>query len=88
MINYSRLPKHVQFGMEGYIEHGIKPGDFLCAFLSNDLMGAMGRADTTNRHYFFEICLFLHNEAPAASYGSPEKFNAWLKKGGMEGRTE
>ena len=76
-IDYSRLPAHNRAGMQRYIEHGIAPGSFLSAVLSNDLMGALGKADEVNRAQIFDICVFLYNEAPAGCYGSAAKFKAW-----------
>lgn len=84
-IDYRSIPEHMQDGMRLYLEKGIPPGHFMTALLSNDLMGAMGRADDINRHRIFDLCAFLYNQAPIGSYGSPEKFDDWIKSGGLDG---
>lgn len=82
------VPSGLHEGLLRWMLYGIPPGDFLTAFLKNDLMGAMGRADDLNRHRFFDICVFLYNVAPGGSYGSVERFTAWRNKGGILGYTE
>lgn len=85
MIDYSLLPDHMRDGMRLYIEKGIPPGHFMTSVLSNDLMGAMGRADDINRHRIFDYAAFLYNEAPIGCFGSPDHVSEWLKAGGIEG---
>lgn len=84
-INYSGLPEHMRDAFRLYIEKGIPPGSFTQAVLSNDLMGAMGRADIVNRHAIFETCAFLANFAPIGCYGSPEHVKDWIAHRGLEG---
>lgn len=60
-----------------YMEYGVCTGSFLTALLSNDLMGSFDRADDDNRAAMFEWCLWLRDEAPSGSYGSPENFRRW-----------
>lgn len=84
-IDYSGLPNHMQEGMRRYIEQGVRPGDFLSAVLSNDLMQALGKADTINSRLLWEYGNFLYNEAPAWSFGSTERFENWIKMGGLAG---
>ena len=84
-INYSSLPFHMQDAMRLYIESGIQPGSFLTAVLSNDLMGALGRADDINLHALPLYGRFLYNDAPCWCFGSPEKVAAWIARGGMLG---
>lgn len=83
MTDYSGIPHHMQDGMRIYIENGIPGGPFQQALLRNDLMGAFGKADDMNRAAMWHWCLFLYNEAPAGCYGSPEKVDAWIAKGGL-----
>lgn len=84
-IDYSSLPLHMQDGMRLYVEHGIQPGSFLTAVLSNDLMRALGRADDINLHALPAYGRFLYNDAPSWCFGSPEKVEAWIERGGMLG---
>lgn len=85
-IDYEQLPEHIRDGMRRYIESGIEPGSFLTAVLCNDLMGAMGKADEINRARLWDICAFLHNEAPSTCFGSIEAFQSWVHRGGLEER--
>ena len=52
-------------------------GDFLTAFLSNDLMTAISRADENSLAAFRHIMLFVHNEMPSQCHGSLKKVVAW-----------
>jgi hypothetical protein len=88
MTDYSKLPTHMQEGTRLYIEHGIATGAFFTALVSNDLMGAVGKADDINRHAIWDWCNFLHNEAPYYCFGSPEVVDAWKERGGTKGREE
>jgi hypothetical protein len=80
---WSLIPGHMIGGMRRYIECGIRPGDFLTAVLSNDLMEACGRADYANRHCLFNYATFLYNYAPRECFGSPERVDAWIERKGL-----
>jgi len=77
-LDYSELPEHMQGAMQRYMENGIEPGSFLMAVLSNDFMGAVGRADSTNRLNLAAYASWLYNCAPPASFGSRENVEAWI----------
>lgn len=72
------MPDHMKDAMKNYLEHGISPGGFLTAVLCNDLKEAVGRADSTNLAALPNIVSYCYNEIPSTSWGSPEKFEAWL----------
>lgn len=80
------LPPHMADAMKLYIENGIPPGSFLSAVLSNDLMGALGRADDVNRSALHRYGTFLYSYAPPACFGSPDLFLAWVERGGLAGQ--
>ena len=63
-----------------YVEHGILPGDFLQAVISNDLKEACGRADEENMKNLPAYVAYLYNEAPAMCWGSKERMEAWMKR--------
>ena len=84
-INYESLPEGLQDSMMRYIEHGIRPGSFLEAVLTNDLFGALGKADSINRHLLFDICQWIYNEAPYSCWGSKERVDAWIAQDGLKG---
>ena len=78
MYNYSKLPTGLQGGMQRYIEDGYPVGHFLTAVLSNDLLGAVSRADDTNIKVLPEIVRWIYNEAPVNCWGSEKKVRTWL----------
>lgn len=78
-IDYSMLPEHLRAGLQRYIEDGVKPGDFLCAVLRNDLMGAWGRADEYCKAQMNGIMDFVYNQMPAGSHGSEAELNLWIQ---------
>ena len=77
------LPPHMHGAIVRWIERGIRPGDFLTALLSNDLMEAFGRADDQNTAAMQNWVIYLHNYAPIGCFGSPAKFQAWHEQGGL-----
>jgi hypothetical protein len=85
-INYSNLPEHMQDGMRRYIEHGILPGSFLTAVLANNLMMAVGHADSINLTRLQNYLRFLYEEAPSSCYGSTKTVREWRESGGLAGQ--
>jgi len=77
MDNYAGLPEGLQGGMQRYVEDGIQAGHFLTAVLSNDLLGAVSRADSTNIKLIPEIVRWIYNEAPSNCWGDKERVQAW-----------
>lgn len=74
------VPPYMQQGLLDWMNHGVRPGSFLCAVLENDLMEAVGRADSTNAMRLKDYAQFLYNGAPAECHGSKEKVSAWAAK--------
>ncbi len=81
----STLPPRMAGAMQRYIERGFPPGSFLEAVLSNDMMGALGRADAENRAALHDYGVFLYSYAPGGCHGSPDKVRDWIKRGGLLG---
>ena len=79
-VDYSMLPEHMRDGAEDYVERGIQPGHFLLAVLCNNLVDAVGYADTANRDAIATWGSWLHNEAPAKCWGSKEAVRAWQEE--------
>jgi len=86
-IDYNKLPEHIRDGAQRYVEDGIKPGDFLQAVFCNNLMESFARADVTNEIRMFHIVDFIYNEAPAACWGSEEIMKEWIRKGGLNAKS-
>jgi len=79
------LPGHCQSGVRDYIVHGQATGGFLRAVFENNLLKSFERADDFNRRAMLQYATMLY-AAPLDCYGSPEKVDAWLKKGGLVGK--
>lgn len=71
-INWHKVPEDLRPALQRYIEHGIPPGSFLEAVLTNNLMESFARADQCNRNRLFDIVKFLCNEVPILVWGSRE----------------
>lgn len=79
-MNEYNLPEHMCLGMSNYLLHHIQPGSFMTAVLSNNLRESVACADEINSRLLKEWVMFMYNELPADSWGSPEKVNNWLSK--------
>lgn len=74
------VPEHTLESLILYIVHHIEPGGFLVAFLANDLMEAIGRADQQNAYAIKEIATFVYSYAPNTCHGSYEKIKSYLSQ--------
>lgn len=79
------LPDYMMPGVVEYVMRGRATGHFLAAVFSNDLKGAFERADGTNELMIKQYVQLLYNYAPIGCWGSKEKYQDWLKAGGLEG---
>jgi hypothetical protein len=75
------LPRHFYDSLKLYLECGCPPGQFLRAVLSNDLVGAVNRADEEALAGLRRIVQFVYNDLPSTCWGSPEKVSAWINQG-------
>jgi len=82
------IPTRMLPGLERYINHGSTPGGFLVAVLSNNLKEAIWRADDENIENLPAYINYMTYEAPSGCWGSLEAMNAWIKKGGLEGKND
>lgn len=83
---YENLPEHMRRGVALYIEHGVEPGSFLYWILCNNFVEAARRADNINQLFLFHWAHWLYNYAPIPCWGNEEKVNAWIEKGGLNGK--
>ena len=65
--------------MENYLVHGYMPGSFLTAVLTNNLMGAVGSADSTNSERLPVIVGWIMNSLPSGSYGKYDLMQDWCR---------
>jgi hypothetical protein len=77
------VPQHLRNGLARYILHGIRPGGFLDALLVNDLRLSVHRADAESLRAIPQVLEFLHWNAPSACYGTPQRHDAWMERGGL-----
>lgn len=75
------VPRHMQEAVATWFIRRKPVGDFLTALLSNDLRGAVLKADDVNLAALRDWMLFLANHAPAGSFGSPQAVKDWLASG-------
>jgi predicted nucleotidyltransferase len=73
------IKSDIKDSLDRYVSQGIPTGDFLKAVLENNLMEAMGRADSFNQASLPEICSYIYNELPSPCHGSPAKVKEWLE---------
>lgn len=73
------VPQHDRESIKLYIEHGLLPGSFLQAVISNDLSEAIGQADHINIAHLPTIVAWFYHCAPAMCWASRQKMQAWLR---------
>lgn len=82
MIAWEKCPESVREQLKNYVEKHHTTGGFLRCVLTNDLFGALFRADETNSPIIKEICRFIQNEvAPTRCYGSKDLYYEWISIG-------
>jgi hypothetical protein len=72
------IPTRTKNALFNYVNHGTMPGGFLTAVLCNDLMEAVGRADTENLAALKEIVQYVYWELPGLCWGSRDRMNQWI----------
>lgn len=78
LLVHQLVPEHLHNGLIRYLVHGIRPGDFLFAIVTNNLTEAVVRAPSGGGG-LLEVVRFLVAYAPPVCYGSPETVDAWLQ---------
>lgn len=69
----TRISSFIKRRIDAYVEDGTPPGGFLTAVLSNDLFGAIGRADPDSMMDLKNIIGYIYNDCPGNCWGSKEK---------------
>lgn len=78
-LELSRVPAQLHDGLVLYIAARRSPGSFLTRVLSNDLQGAVARADEDCQAALCRIVSFLVWYAPSTCWGSSQIVDAWLR---------
>ena len=74
------MPDYTKDSLLRYANSGIPTGGFLYYVLSNDLFGAIGRADENNIMALHDICSYIYNKMPSTCWGSREIVGEWLER--------
>ena len=77
---YSSLPTTMLAPLYAYVLDHEQPGGFLTAVITNDLVGAITKADIANSKHLRKWVLFFHWHTPSACHGSQAHMDAWLRK--------
>jgi hypothetical protein len=85
---YKKIAPLTMKALMNWGQHGLHPGDFVTAVLTNDLQGAVARADDQNRPMIDVICRFVHNQMPRGCHGSLDVMERYGKKTRAEGERE
>ena len=86
MIDYAKIPDRILGGIQRWVLHGTRAGDFLTAVLCNDLAGACHYADEECIAALPHIVGYLWNRCPMACYGDRERAGKWGARGGFRGQ--
>jgi hypothetical protein len=72
------IPEHTLVTLKSYLDHRHHPGGFLEAVLTNDLFGAVMRADLQHKDALGAIVQYVYQTFPSSAYGDKERFWNWL----------
>jgi len=78
MIDTSLIPSNLVDALERYVKNRMPTGSFLRAVLENNLVEAVGRADSDNIRLLPEIVQYCYNNLPHNCWGSPEIVKRFL----------
>ena len=82
------IPQHIKDSIDAWALNAHIPGSFTKSVLENDLRKAVLGADPESLANLKNIVLYVVNEIPAPCWGSPEKMEKWVIKGGQKGMHE
>jgi len=72
------IPLHIYEGLVAYRDRHAPPGGFIHAVLTNNFSEVVSRADDMSLPALGDILHWVHENMPAASYGSPKLVEKWL----------
>lgn len=76
------VPTHLHGGLITHVLYGATTGGFLTAFLSNDLMEVIARADPVSLAHIHQLAIFVRNFTPTLCHGDRAAVKAWREEGG------
>jgi len=72
------IPPRIKIAIDRYVKYGIQPGGFVMAVLSNNLVGAVRRADDTSLKALPNIVHYVNDKIPHNAWGSLKIVEAWI----------
>jgi hypothetical protein len=79
--DFSLVPNRFRGEMTAYFLHGKAPRSLaLIAVLSNNLKDSLRLVPTSD---LLSLVTFLQEDCPAPMWGSPERVNRWMLRGGL-----
>ena len=76
--NIYYIPERMMSGIRRYIDDRRRPGEFLQAVISNNLIDAVTFADEENLENLLAFVMYFYWKAPSGCHGSKEKMEAWI----------
>jgi hypothetical protein len=80
------IPERTVETLVEYIVTGRPCGSFVQAVLNNDLLDAVRRGDVPSQFHLIDIMKVLVNHAPAGCFGHEGAHDAWVARGGLQGK--
>jgi hypothetical protein len=77
------VPEHLRDGIARFVLFGVPPGRFLEALLTNDLRRAATDSTPMSFASIPNTLSFLHWNVPMECHGTPARYEAWIKRGGL-----
>ena len=71
---YNLIPDRTLATLINWARQGIRPGGFLTAVLTNDLQGAVARADLENQRALVQIAKFVHHKLPSRCHTGSQAY--------------
>ena len=78
VLAQSEIPEGMHDGIVLYLLHGLPPGNFLSAVLSNDLAEAVNRADEQNAKALAAYVKFIYQHFPINAWGTAQHVSDWM----------
>ena len=77
-------PSHPHLkSITNYVMHGVPLSSFFTHVFQNDFVQAVVRADQFNSTQLLTYAQMLWNSVPTLCWGSPERVQEWIRKGGV-----
>lgn len=72
------VPTQYHETLINYVHHGLRPGQFFEAVLSNNLLGCFQNGDADAVKALRSVIAYLYNYVPSNRWGSPSNVQRWL----------